>query len=337
MPILLGRLCLLALLPAAVPALGQTARHRADSLKQVIADHRARMVAADLSADTASSIDLRLKLAELVRSPEAVRLLHDAAVLADSSGLIADGIHVRERLSKMYTSSGDHKKALEEVWRVLALKDLRSTKEKEGLVQGAEAARARAELERDALKAGSERELAAAAQREHHMGTVASRWMFCALGLAFVAVSAVFLVVRSSGRIKHFRSELRDLRAEVEELKKPRNTYRQQEPVPVAPPSVVATGSGDPSVAPVMDATALAFFRRMAPERLTALQDARSRGDQEKAMRVVHTLRPHLGTLDPDGLGALCVRLRGMDPKVDPAVWEAGLDQLVRGVLVLLR
>lgn len=78
----------------------------------------------------------------------------------------------------------------------------------------------------------------------------------------------------------------------------------------------------------------LAFFRRQAPERIATLQAARASGDHEKVLRVLHSLRPQLDALDPQGLGVLCARLRGMQPGHPER--GAGLDQLITGINTLL-
>ena len=54
-------------------------------------------------------------------------------------------------------------------------------------------------------------------------------------------------------------------------------------------------------------------------------------------MRVVHTLKPHLMTLDPNGLGALCERIKGMEAVQDPAPLNTALDELVSGIEALLK
>lgn len=78
----------------------------------------------------------------------------------------------------------------------------------------------------------------------------------------------------------------------------------------------------------------LALFMRQAPERIEALETARAANDHEKVLRVLHSLRPQLDALDPDGLGASCARLRAMRPS--DADRDAGLDRLIAGMRALM-
>ena len=77
-----------------------------------------------------------------------------------------------------------------------------------------------------------------------------------------------------------------------------------------------------------------ALFRQQAPLRLAALRSAHAAADNEKVLRVLHSLRPQLDALDPTGLGALCQRLRST--RHDDAAWDPGLDELERGINTLL-
>lgn len=322
------------------PLFGQSRSQVADSLKKVIADHRQEVFAADSSGDVLLGIELRSQLATLVKPKEARQLLEAAAALADSADLIDAEASLRERLGEEYAQVGDHRRAYEQAKRVVVLDQLRLAVQGRTASDQAENLMADARAERDSLEQRWHKELQESRYRESHMEATAERWFFIALGIgAAWALSVVFFLVSLRRQRDRTRAEIEALRAEITAIKEaPRNRFREPVPaVELSPPPVEAEPPGPPIGPPVaMDATALAFFQRMAPERLTALQAARAQGDQDKVMRVVHTLKPHLEALDPQGLGALCVRLRSMDPKQEQGAWETGLDQLAGGVQTLL-
>lgn len=72
-----------------------------------------------------------------------------------------------------------------------------------------------------------------------------------------------------------------------------------------------------------------ALFRRMVPERLKALKEARARGDREKMQRVVHSLRPQLVHHDAPRFEALCGRILAFDAAHPPAEWDAAFDAFI--------
>ncbi|MBK9175051.1 MAG: Hpt domain-containing protein [Flavobacteriales bacterium] len=86
---------------------------------------------------------------------------------------------------------------------------------------------------------------------------------------------------------------------------------------------------------PAPDAMVLALFRRHVPERIAALRTAREAGDNDKMMRVLHTLRPQLEAVDSDGLGALCASLRASEA-VGSADWLSSLERLITGIEAVL-
>jgi HPt (histidine-containing phosphotransfer) domain-containing protein len=76
----------------------------------------------------------------------------------------------------------------------------------------------------------------------------------------------------------------------------------------------------------------LGLFQKRAPERLATLREARSAGDVDKVLRVLHTLKPQLVALDPDGVGALCAGLAAsgtMPAQSDLDRLESAIEQLV--------
>ena len=67
-----------------------------------------------------------------------------------------------------------------------------------------------------------------------------------------------------------------------------------------------------------------ALFRRMVPDRLKALKEARARGDREKMLRVVHSLRPQLVHHDGVRFGPLCDGLLALS--TDAPDWDARFE-----------
>jgi HPt (histidine-containing phosphotransfer) domain-containing protein len=79
----------------------------------------------------------------------------------------------------------------------------------------------------------------------------------------------------------------------------------------------------------------LALVRRRGAERLSTLRDARQRGDHDKVIRVVHSLKPQLVGLDAEYYTALCARLVAQGAPQNGS-WNADLDALERGMGQLL-
>lgn len=307
-----------------------------DSLKRAIAGHRLQMHLADSVGDTEGSIAVRLELAPLVGSAERLRLLDDAASGAHSAALLDDEVRVRKLLAEALAQAGKHARAFEEAMHVIALDEVRLAEQDLRHRGAADSAWALAAIERDRSEEGWKLVLQDAQTKAVGMGEVAERWFLIALGLGAVwALTVVIFLVTLRRQRRRTHQEITLLRAEVAAIKEaPKNRFREPVPTVVAePPPVEAPQQPTPFEAPALDAAALAIFRRMAPERLDALNDARNRGDHDKVLRVVHTLKPHLEALDPNGLGALCLRIKA----IDISERDVELDRLVRGVQELLR
>lgn len=317
-------------------AAAQSPATRRDSLKQVIAGHRSQMLLADSIGDPKGSIRARLELAPLVSPGERLHLLEDAAAGAQSASLLEEEVTVRKLLAAALESAGKYSRAYDEAMHITALDEVRLSEQHLRSKAFADSLQASATVARERLDQGWQIVLQDAQSRASGFKAIAERWVLIALGLgAAWALTVVIFLVSQRRQRNRTRTELAALRAEIAAIKEaPKNRFR--EPVPtvvVEPPPVEVLAPAAPIGAPVVDAAALAIFRRMAPERLDALNDARARGDHDKVLRVVHTLKPHLEALDPNGLGALCLRIKAMDvPERD-----VELDRLVHGIQELLR
>jgi hypothetical protein len=73
------------------------------------------------------------------------------------------------------------------------------------------------------------------------------------------------------------------------------------------------------------------------PERLRTLQEARSRGDYEKVVRVLASMRPQLASHDAPRFAARCAGLIAARETVLEAVHAPDLDRLIADVELALR
>ncbi|MGV3637648.1 MAG: hypothetical protein ACO1NQ_08365, partial [Flavobacteriales bacterium] len=199
----------------------------------------------------------------------------------------------------------------------------------------------KAAAERDSLARAGEARLRDAEERVNEAQENADTWMWIALALLVLAIVALgILLVMQRRSLQRHRAEVQALRSEVSALAERYQNRARESPVttPTPPPPVVAPRASEVPVTglPVVDdPVVVAMFRKQAPERLAALQDARTRGDVDKVQRVVRTLKPPLLSLDP-GCDALVHRLLSSDAPARTAEWDADLDAFVSRVTALL-
>lgn len=313
---------------------------RRDSLKQVIADHRLRMHVADSIGDPKASVRVRLELAPLVGGAEKLQLLLDAAAGAQSAALLEEEVLVRRELADALARSGKSARAFEEAVHVTALVEALAVEQQLRSTAKADSVRADLMAERDSLEGTWQEALEQARHREAHFETTADRWFFTLIGvLCLATLVIVFLSMRARTGIGRVRAELQQLRAEVQELKKPRNTFKSP-PDPVLPrhdaePAPPLVEPLAPELRLPADELAAGMFLRTAPERLATFKEARLRGDREKAVRVVHTLKPLLVGIDAAHFTPLCARLVAPEALATPA-WNADADALETAIATLL-
>ncbi len=325
-------------------AVAQSAAARRDSLAALrvsIAEAEQRIHLADSAGDARTAARERIMLAPLCKRQQAIALLTEAAHIADTAKLFeGEEMHARQDLVELYRFMGNWKMAFAEAERLIVLQDASCEMKAKELVDLERGECRRALAQRDSTEEVLAQEHASTSAALTKAKRRGDHWFMMALGFTGIMILAlVFVLWRNTKHQQRTLAEINMLREEITVLKVPSgNRYREAAPAIVDPPTAL-----HPAVAPipvpstVIDEKALAFFGRMAPERLSALHNARSLGDQEKIMRVVHTLKPHLMALDPDGLGALCERIKGMDAMLDPAELNAALDELVSGVEALLK
>ncbi|MBK7383412.1 MAG: hypothetical protein IPI81_08750 [Flavobacteriales bacterium] len=323
-----------------VPTVAQNrsrSRIVSDSLKVVIADLHAQIERADSMHHVKDGIDHRAHLAVLVKPKEAMRLAREAVAMADGAGPVEDAMAARELLAAQLYRTGDHRHAFEEASTVMRMRnELMNDRALESALV-LERAVTRSRAEQDSLRSTMQQRVDEAIGREGHMEAAAERWMFFALGVALLAVVLIaILLVSSDRRTKLFRQEMDVVRAEVAELRKPKNTYRQPEVVPSSPIPSPNAAPQPASLRLPADETLRVMFLRTAPERLRTFREAYARGgDLEKAVWVVHTLKPLLVGVDADHFTGICARLVAPEA-AGTAAWESDANALCADIDALI-
>lgn len=316
---------LLGLLPFVQFA--QTHGHKAqqDSLRAVIADRKVRLAVADSAGPVEEAVRLRMELARVVPTKEAFMFHAQAVHLADSAGLMTTELEARQGLTDWYVGRGQFKQAYEEAQRI-------ADKGAGWMAEQAEVSGARADA---IMRTAQARQDSLLAVMHHAQGEADARlkategkalgWMWTALALLVVALAGWWLLLRSYKRVLRGQQAAIDtLQKEVAALKKGPTTKVPATPRPLAPIAVAGP-----------DAEVLAVFRLRGADRLVTLKDAMQRGDHDKVMRVVHTLKPQLTALDADRFGPLCAVIT-QGPSEDPTAWKAAVERFAAAVGTLL-
>lgn len=313
----------------------------ADSLKAVVAEQRALIGTADSSGNWLGAFEGRMVLAPLVHKQETVDLLQKAAAIADSLGRPDLEAKARKMLGERYASGGDAQAAYREALRVAELERRSGSMRSDSLIDRYATLLTGLTTERDsAVQAGMDRErrIAEALVEVQHN---AERWMYIALvtvGLCVLVVIGLLYRAGSTGR--KLRASMEALHKELATLRSAGNRRKEvlgKEEAVCSYPGTRPAGVQPPPVDEAMDPVVLAMFRKTAPERLATLRQARERGDLEKALRVVHSLKPQLVSFDEARFAPLCARLTAPGAAASTAQWSADLDALEMGVSELLR
>lgn len=326
-----------------VCALAQTAAVRRDSVKARIAAQRLRIAYADSARDTSAAVLARISLSALVKPKEGRTFLGQAAALAQASGDLPLAIRAHEALAGLHSATGAHRSANEELVRVARLIDMRNRADslvRETAYHNVIAAQ---QVVHAAEKQGLQIQLQDAKEKAEANQSLTDRWSWAAVAMGILWVlTIVGLFVslhrqrkarnRFTKEVENLQSRVAELAKSIEGLMAQAAMQAAQAPTPIAAPAPIADTS--PMQVAMADPMVLAIFKRQAPERIATLQAARASGDHEKVLRVLHSLRPQLDALDPQGLGVLCARLRGMQ-RGHPER-GAGLDQLITGINALL-
>ncbi len=317
----------------------------ADSLKQrdeTIAEHRLRIHDADSTGDARNAARFRIMLAPLCKPTEAIKLYAEAAAIADSAKLQDDEeLRARTGLAELHAARGDMREAYSEQVKVTELKGEWEARQA-AVSLGLEKVRMAVELaERDSLQARADAALVVARQEIDRAKESTRRWIMATAATALLALVALLFMFNRAGQYhKRTMAELEVFRKEVDALKAAqRNRLRDEPPQPLVAPMPkegLAPPAHDvqPQEAVVeRDELLVGMFRKMAPERLRTLREARARDDHEKVVRVVHSLKPQLVNLDTAYFGELCRSLVASDARSDETQWNKDLDRFEQGMV----
>lgn len=296
-----------------------------DSLRAVITDRKVRLAVADSAGPVEEAVQLRMELASMVPAKEAFMFYAQAAHLADSAGLIAAELEARQDLTDLYAGRGLFKQAYEEAQRI-------ADKGAGWMAEQAEISGARADA---IMRTANARQDSLLAVLHKAQGTADARvkaaegkalgWMWMALALIVVALGGWWLLLRSYKRVvRGQQAAINGLQKEVAALKNGATIK-----VPVAQQATAPITVAGP------DAEVMAVLRLRGADRLLTLKDAMQRGDHDKVMRVVHTLKPQLTALDADRFGPLCAMIT-QGPAEDPTAWNAAVERFAAAVGTLL-
>jgi hypothetical protein len=313
-----------------------------------------RIAAADSAQDAVAGATARLELAALVKPHHALRVTQEAAALLDSADVAPElALRAHRDLADRYTGMKALDKANREWGQVVRLsgklrQDAASALEKAQFMNAVASARI------DSLTTAMGKERASASNALATMTADHER----RTDLALMAIGGGFIALLLSTlffffHIRRLRADIKQLQEEATWLRMvgkkgteptvvassfgPGTSARNELPEVLKPnapqaPTQQPTGSFNPQE----DAMLLALVRRRGEERLQTLREARSRGDHDKVMRVVHSLKPQLVSLDAPYFTDLCGRLVTTDPNAHPQQWSADLDRFEAGMARVL-
>ncbi len=149
--------------------------------------------------------------------------------------------------------------------------------------------------------------------------------------LAVTLVALAFLLRSLLHRLRKLKADRISAQAQVSQLAARIDALERSKPAPVPPAPVPVppqrTVEVPPTAAVNEDEVLSAMFLRMVPERLEAFRDARSRGDQDKCVRVLRSMRSWLLHQDAVRFGALFDQLAGLSGPEHSAQRDALFDQ----------
>lgn len=339
---------LFAAFACAAPALVVAQASPSDTLS--IQDRRAllsaRIAVADSSADLVAAVNARLDLALISGPNQALRQTQEAVALADNAPLAPEvALRAHRALVDLYTGLGEMTKANREWVQVLRFSDEVWVQRTADAVKQARTGGALAAARADSLKAAVQTERAVTeAGREALTSAYQQRTMVLTIAVAAVCTALLLAAILFGWYMKRLRAELKELRQEVTWL---RMVGKKAAEPKVELPQVAPQPAPAPALAPPLavvqapprgqeDTMLLELVRRRGVERLGTLREARQRGDREKVVRVVHSLKPQLVSIDAGRFVDLCARLVTVDAPADNGQWNADLDALEDGIEQLL-
>ena len=276
--------------------------------------------------------DTLLMRAERARPTEAVRMLEHAVVIL---GTLQDRAGERDALfllAKALESAGRSRDALLSLQGAHFLKDSLAAVELTLAAAGTEQriAEAQVMLERALEQQAEERR----AEQEKHRITLIrlESWLMAAgIFIALLLGALVWSWVQLARHRRGSRPVVPHLEVPIAQEIPKRKVLRPapplKEPTP-APPVVPA----DPEAAML-----LGLFHKHIPERLRTLKEARERGDHEKVVRVLASMRPQLAQHDATRFSERCAGLIASREAVLGSAHSLELDGLIADVEQALR
>lgn len=320
-----------------LPVVAQNTKTRTDSINLVVKELRTAIVKADSSQNNEQAMSLRVELARSVSGPEAIKLLEQAAITANYLADRKEELEIRIALAEQYRSAGKSLPAFNEMVRIQSLMEERDKKVKDENERQRILTRTNYEYKVDSLRSVIGAERSEAERKMAESEARADRWQWLAIGFGLLWLfSSIFLFHRSGKAQKRSVVAIAELRDEIEIVKRSGSVKVQmptvtRDEVPEIKVPEVLEEEPEP-----LDPVLVAMFRKMAPERLATLKDARSRQDDEKVIRVVHSLRPQMMGLDPVRSAPLYAKIKAKNSDTDPVGWNALLDEFRTDVETLL-
>ncbi|HQV53618.1 MAG: hypothetical protein IPI00_12875 [Flavobacteriales bacterium] len=322
----IGSILALVFVFGCIPAFAQNTKATADSLKRVISGSRAAILQADSAQNTEQAMALRIELARIVPSADAIKLLEKAASTASNLTLDEQELEIRTTLVEQYRRSGRTLDALNEMIRIRSLMEALSKGGAEDVEREQLVVRTEHRSTVDSLNAIAIAERTVAERIIAQVEERAIRWQWVAISLGVMWVlTSLFLFYRSGKAQERSKAGIAELRTEIATLKSISTVVSREEPKRERAAPVEQKIETVP--AEQLDAVLVAMFRKMAPERIAALDEAMVRQDHEKVMRVVQSMRPQMMGMDPERSAPLYAKLKSTDAKVDPENWTALLNE----------
>lgn len=304
---------------------------------------------ADSAGDRPAAVRARLALAARGSQGKALRLVREALALVDSAGLDpALGLAAAQRQVELLTAMGMVAAAADAWPELLLYKDAAMRQDAQRSLDAERALMvARITHVNDSLASVMARTRKEAASAAQVLRAGRDRWFYISIAAGALALVALgLLMVLRFGTFRRMRRELAELRQEVTWLRVVHRKHLEAKvaaapaPVvpamPVSPTATPAAEAATPAPAPLPsaaeneDAVLLELVKRRGVERLYTLREARLRGDREKVLRVVRSLKPQLVSLDAAHFTELCDRLVSGD--VASATWSQDLDRFEQGL-----
>lgn len=292
---------------------------------------RAAVRLADSTGNAMDALEGRLLLAPLAGPAEVRTVLLRAAAMADSLDRPDLGASAYRLLAARSAQEGRMAGAYKALLRADSLERNHGQREVTRVENEGASVQGSLAQQRDSIATAAQGEQRRLALALYHMEQRSDAWMYAALAsLAIGLLVATGLLYRLGQVGQRQASALEELRQELARAvrNRPAAAGPQERTHPVATPPGPGAGTLAAGVDKAMAPVASGMFRKDAPERLTTLLDARKRGDAEKVLRVLATLKPQLLAYDAARFAPLIAALRAPDAAAHATQWNKDLDLL---------